>query len=60
LANAVGPGGPVVANGVVYAVSENDNVYAFDLAGGNTNTRRPAAGQLHPDYTHRPQNSTRF
>ena len=40
-----------MANGVVYVGSEDDNVYAFDPAGGLAAPTRPSRGSLHPDYS---------
>jgi outer membrane protein assembly factor BamB len=47
---------PAVADGVVHAGSLDGNVYSFALAGGVAAVRGPAARQLHPDHTLRPQN----
>ncbi len=46
---------PAVANGVVYAGSNDGNVYAFDLAGRAAAVKRPALAHLHPNYTLHPQ-----
>ena len=53
------PSGPAVVNGTAYFTSQDDNVYAFDLAGGTPAAARPQAGKLHPNYTLRPQRSAR-
>ena len=42
---------PVVANGVVYASSDDGNLYAFDLAGGLAAPARPSRSSLRPNYS---------
>jgi hypothetical protein len=43
-----------VAGGVVYAGSNDGNVYAFDLSGGLAAPARPATASLHPGYRFTP------
>jgi hypothetical protein len=42
---------------VVYAGSDDDSLYAFDLAGGRATGIRPALDRLRPDYALRPDHS---
>jgi outer membrane protein assembly factor BamB len=42
---------PAVVNGVVYAGSDDGNLYAFDLTGGLATPNRPRRSSLHPDYS---------
>ena len=44
-----------MVNGVVYADSNDDNVYAFDLSAGQATPPQPGPGALHPNYRLRPQ-----
>jgi hypothetical protein len=46
---------PAVANGVVYIGSDDNKLYAFDLAGGLATPSRPDRSSLHPDYRLRQQ-----
>ncbi len=52
---AVVPSSPAVANGAVYIGSFDFKLYAFDPAGGTAAVQRPAAWQLHPNYSLQPQ-----
>jgi outer membrane protein assembly factor BamB len=50
---------PAVVNGTVYAGSDDDNLYAFDLAGGNSSSERPKVATLRPNPSLRVRSSSR-